>query len=135
MEDTTLLEACDALRDHLQRWYDGRKAAGRIHPSELKAAKDEFMAARPECKQHEFDLYFDLVAVPNSYRGGCFCGDCDPVARGKVSGIVVEPYDWEKARSQAMHKYGTYAHTFDWDEHPEGYEDVCYCRSCRSYGD
>jgi hypothetical protein len=26
-----------------------------------------------------------------------------------------------------------YAHTWDWDEHPEDYDDACYCALCRSY--
>ena len=26
-----------------------------------------------------------------------------------------------------------YLHTWDWDEHPEDYDDPCYCASCRSY--
>ena len=24
-------------------------------------------------------------------------------------------------------------HTFEWDEHPEDYEDACCCALCRSY--
>ncbi|MCK5132385.1 MAG: hypothetical protein KAR40_09580 [Candidatus Sabulitectum sp.] len=26
-----------------------------------------------------------------------------------------------------------YEHTFDWDEHPDGYDDICYCKDCRDY--
>ena len=26
-----------------------------------------------------------------------------------------------------------YGHTVDWDEHPEGYDDPCWCGLCRSY--
>lgn len=25
------------------------------------------------------------------------------------------------------------AYTYDWDVHPDGYEDFCWCRLCRSY--
>jgi len=28
-----------------------------------------------------------------------------------------------------------YAHTWDWDEHPDGYNMPCMCADCRSYAD
>lgn len=26
-----------------------------------------------------------------------------------------------------------HVHTFDWEEHPDGYDDPCACQDCRSY--
>jgi hypothetical protein len=34
-------------------------------------------------------------------------------------------------REQLGHEAGH--PTYAWDEHPEGYEDECYCKSCREY--
>ena len=37
------------------------------------------------------------------------------------------------SEAQAQRDYPEYAHTWEWDEHPEDYEDMCFCADCRSY--
>jgi hypothetical protein len=50
-------------------------------------------------------------------RGGYVrCDDCEkPITK----------QEWARLNPK-------YAHTWDWDEHPQGYEDICACAECRS---
>jgi hypothetical protein len=115
----TLDETVDALRVHLQAWYDQRKnqqhkdtdgqyphsrnGTQPINPRELKGAVDEFMKEHPWCKEHEFDIYYDFVVKDQSFTPGCICGDgCDYFAHVTTTGIRVEKMDWEKAASNAQ---------------------------------
>lgn len=43
-----------------------------------------------------------------------------------------EDCDTEESFKKRLPKY---AHTWDWEEHPEGYDDICACALCRSYSD
>lgn len=36
------------------------------------------------------------------------------------------------SREWVERSYPHHAHTWDWDDHPGDYEDVCFCRTCRS---
>lgn len=41
----------------------------------------------------------------------------------------------EELRAYVLNEYPEYIHTFDWDECPEDWDDVCFCVLCRSYMD
>jgi hypothetical protein len=107
----TLEETITALRSHLEAWYEKRKTQahdGRevpkayngiqpINPRELKTAADEFLSQHPECKEHEFDLYYDFVVKDESFTPGCICGDgCDVFAHVTTTGVRVQAMDWDK---------------------------------------
>jgi len=90
----TLQEACDSLRDYLQKWYDNKKLEKKlIRPIELRDAKKEYVKLNPEFKDHEFDIYYDFVAVDGSYSPGCYCCPGNET-KVTVKGIVVEPINW-----------------------------------------
>jgi hypothetical protein len=111
----TLEEACDALRDYLQQWYQENKHR-RMYPHELADKKREFMEASPDVKAHEFDIHFDFVAVPGS--GYMHCGCCGEselwlMNVAKHRGIVVEPINWQKVCQQANFEYTKDPQTLD----------------------
>lgn len=37
------------------------------------------------------------------------------------------------SEDRAQRDYPEYAHTWKWGQHPEEYEDICFCAECRSY--
>ncbi len=47
--------------------------------------------------------------------------------------VVLE--DGRMSEKEFKRLYPEYAHTWDWEEHPEGYEGTCACQLCRSYSD
>lgn len=119
----TLEETIDALRFHLEAWYTQRITIphdGSISPKsrtgikpirswELGDAVKEFMKLHPECKEHEFDIYYDFVVVDGTYEssewsrclGGCDgCTDMNAHVRSK--GVKVEKMDWEKVYNNAF---------------------------------
>jgi len=53
----------------------------------------------------------------------CLGGSCN---QGEVMCLSCF-YDYVKKNEPEL------ANTFDWEEHPENYEDCCYCALCRSY--
>ena len=40
---------------------------------------------------------------------------------------------WDKFKAEVKEYYPEYYHTLEWNEHPEGYNDPCFCATCRSY--
>lgn len=125
----TLVEACDRLRDYLEKWYawrvrpqkmvrsieddwcpsdevvdplfdyhfGERKSFGSLTGQELCEAKEVFMSLSPECKEFDFDLYYNFDIVPGSNIAGnptCGNGCCLPWDYAKARGVVVEVVDW-----------------------------------------
>lgn len=41
--------------------------------------------------------------------------------------------DWEGYKEAVKKDYPEYYHTLAWDEHPEDYNEPCFCATCRSY--
>ena len=41
--------------------------------------------------------------------------------------------DWRLFKEEVKRHYSKYYHTLDWDEHPEDYDDPCFCATCRAY--
>lgn len=43
------------------------------------------------------------------------------------------PEPWQKYKRSVWKHYPDFYHTLAWDEHPEDYEDTCFCATCRDY--
>lgn len=41
--------------------------------------------------------------------------------------------DWEIFKEDVKKYQPQYYHTLEWDEHPEDYDDTCFCATCRDY--
>lgn len=41
--------------------------------------------------------------------------------------------DWQEWKENVKKHYPDYYHTIEWDEHPEDYDDTCFCATCRDY--
>jgi len=55
---------------------------------------------------------------------------------GKLLGQKQEPDNGEPITEEWVKKNDPkYAHTWEWDEHPDEYDEWCWCASCRSYND
>ena len=69
------------------------------------------------------------------------CKDCEErmaiclYHKGRIDAPCIcygEDYDTEGSFKARLPEY---AHTWDWEEHPENYDDICMCALCRSYAD
>lgn len=121
----TLTEACNKLRDHLQKWYDENKNdLGSCANMFLGAIKKEFLK-EINCEELETDIRADFKIIPNSYKRGFVClnGCCSfeqMAARSKTNGIVVEPMDWNRANYLSKYKN---IRSINWDR--KSYLDKC----------
>ena len=48
---------------------------------------------------------------------------------------IARAAELDQARREFALAYPEYAHTWDWSEHPAGWDNPCMCEDCRSYGD
>ena len=60
---------------------------------------------------------------------------CDPCRCGDETTWHDDCYlDEDVAKKRAwLRALPAPEHTYDWEEHPDGYDDACCCASCRSY--
>ncbi len=40
---------------------------------------------------------------------------------------------WNEYKKEIKKHYPEYYHTLEWDEHPEDFDEPCFCATCRSY--
>jgi len=60
-----------------------------------------------------------------------YCGTCG----APVCLVCAEGHECVMTRDLWAKLEPKYAHTWDWEEHPDGWDEPCMCADCRSYAD
>jgi hypothetical protein len=130
-----LATTINKLREYLEEWYnsvktipaDGvRQSYGPYKPLntyDLNIKALEFYKLHPEALRHERNIQYSFKIKPDSYRRGCWCGDCDIFDHAVCTGIHVESIDWDRQRNLAFasvqldykQKYNYYDYEYDFN--------------------